>query len=138
MSKILTRAQPYIQLEEAMKASSNHSAKSGDGEGKSKFPHKAPDRNQDRHRGQLAHKKQALPILSLSSLHGSRSMEGFTPLKLPISEIFNTIKDQPWARHPRPPQHNSSLPGLEEYNSYREGKGHQTTVGPFESTWKSL
>ena len=43
MSDILYRAQSYIQLEEAMKGSSNHSVKSGDGGGKSKSPHEAPD-----------------------------------------------------------------------------------------------
>ena len=41
MSEVLSRAQPYIQLEEARKASSNHSAKSGEGGGKSKSPHEA-------------------------------------------------------------------------------------------------
>jgi len=43
MSEVLTQAQPYIQLEEAMKASSSHSAKLGDGGGKSKSPHEAPN-----------------------------------------------------------------------------------------------
>jgi len=47
MNEILTRAQPYIQLEEAMKASSNHTAKPGDGGGKLKSPHEALDRAQD-------------------------------------------------------------------------------------------
>jgi len=68
MSEVLSPAQPYIQLEEAMKASSIHSAKLGDGGGKSKSPHDTPDYTQDRHRRQLAYKKQALPILSKLAL----------------------------------------------------------------------
>jgi len=43
MSEILIRAQPYIQFEEAMKASSDHLAKPSDGVGKSKSPREAPD-----------------------------------------------------------------------------------------------
>ena len=35
ISEVLSQARPYIQFEEAMKASSNHSAKSDDGGGKS-------------------------------------------------------------------------------------------------------
>ena len=37
MSEILSRAQRYIQVEEVMKDSSNHSAKPGEGGGKSKY-----------------------------------------------------------------------------------------------------
>ena len=47
MSEVLSRAQPYIQLEEAMKASSNQSMKSGEGGGKSKSPYEASDHLQD-------------------------------------------------------------------------------------------
>jgi len=43
MSEILTRAQPYIQLEEAMKASFDHPAKPSDSGGKSKSLLEAPD-----------------------------------------------------------------------------------------------
>jgi len=68
MSEVLSRAQPYIQLEEAMKASSNHYTKPGDNGGKLKSPREAPDHAQDRHRGQPAYKKQELPILSPNSL----------------------------------------------------------------------
>ena len=41
MSEALSRAQPYIQLEEAMMTFANHSAKRGDDRGKSKSPHEA-------------------------------------------------------------------------------------------------
>jgi len=57
MSEVFSRAQPYIQLEEAMKASSNHSVKPSDSGGKSKFTHKTPDHTQNRHRGQHPYKK---------------------------------------------------------------------------------
>jgi len=51
MSEILTHAQPDIQLEEAMKASYDHSAKPSCGGGKSKSPREAPDHPPDRHWG---------------------------------------------------------------------------------------
>jgi len=47
ISDVLSRAQPYIQLEEAIKALSNHSAKSGVDGGKSKTPHEALDYTPD-------------------------------------------------------------------------------------------
>ena len=68
MSEILSRAHPYIQLEETMKTSFNHFTKHGDGRGKLKSSHKASAHVQDRNRGQAAFKRQTLPILSLSPL----------------------------------------------------------------------
>ena len=53
-------------------------------------------------------------------------MERLTPLKLPVNEIFNTIKDQPWVRPPKLIQHNFSLPESEEYCSHHDYKGYQT------------
>jgi len=47
MSEVLSRSEPYIQVEEVMKASSNHSAKLGNGGEKLKSTHKAPDHAQD-------------------------------------------------------------------------------------------
>ena len=78
INKVLFRTPPYIQLEEARKASTIHSAKPGDGGGKSKSPHKTPDHAQDR-RGQPAHKRQALPIPA-NTFRDYRSMERFTSL----------------------------------------------------------
>ena len=49
MSDVLSRAQPYIQLEEVMKASSNHSAKPRVEGGKSKIPQESPDHTPDQH-----------------------------------------------------------------------------------------
>ena len=53
-------------------------------------------------------------------------MERLTLLKLPIDEVYNTIKYQPWVRRPKPLLHNPSLFESEEYCSYDEGKGYQT------------
>jgi len=95
MSEVLSRAQPYIQLEEAMKTSFNHTTKHGDVGGKSKSLHKAFAHAQDRNRGQPAFKRQALPILSPNSLRTYKAMEQhFTLLRFLINEVFNTIKDQ--------------------------------------------
>ena len=47
--------------------------------------------------GGPAFKKQVLPILPPHSLRTYNPMEQhFTPLKLPINEVFNVFKDQPW------------------------------------------
>jgi len=115
ISEVLSPAQPYIQLEEAMKASSSHSAKSSDSEGSLNLRTRLP--NTPRPHGQPAYKRQAFPVLSPSPLQSYRSMLHFTPQRLPINEIFNAIKDQPWVRRPRLIQHNPSLFELEEYCS---------------------
>jgi len=57
LSELLSQAYPYIQLEETMKASSNHSGKLRVDVGKLKIPCEAPDYTPDRHRGQPAYKK---------------------------------------------------------------------------------
>jgi len=71
-------------------------------------------------KGKPLYKKQVCPLQSY------KSMERFTPLKLPINKVFNTFKDQPWVRCLKSIQYNSLLLGLEEYCSYHECKGHQT------------
>jgi len=53
MSEVLTRAQPYIQLKEAMETSFNHTAKHGDVGEKSKSPHEASAHSRDRNQGNL-------------------------------------------------------------------------------------
>ena len=42
--------------------------------------------------GKPAYKRRAFPILSLNLLRASKPTEHFTPLKLPINEVLNTIK----------------------------------------------
>jgi len=56
MSEVLSRAQPYIQLEEAMKTSFNYIMKHGDIEEKLKFSHEVSAHAQDRNRGNLPSK----------------------------------------------------------------------------------
>jgi len=126
MSKVLFRAQSYIQLEEAMKATSNHSAKLSDGGRKSKSTYETPGHAQDLHWGQPPYKKQVLLILPPNPLRSYKSMERFTPLRLPINEVFNIFINQPWVRRPKPIQQNPPLLGSEEYCSYHKYKGHQT------------
>ena len=64
-------------------------------------------------------------ILPPNPLRDYRSIKRFTPLKLPINKVFNTIEDQPWVRRPRPILHNPLLPGSEEYCSYYDCKRYQ-------------
>jgi len=119
----LSQAQPYIQLEEAMKASSNPSTKPSEDEAISKSAREAPDYVSNRHRGLPPYKKQTLSIMPSRTIQGYRSAECFTPLKLPIDEVFNTFKDQPKVRCLKPIQPNPSLIGS-EYCSFYDCKGH--------------
>ena len=48
----------------------------------------------------------------------------FTLLRVPISEIFNNIKDQPWVKRSGSIRYDPSLPKAEEYYSYN-CKGHR-------------
>jgi len=68
MSEVLSRVQLYIQLEEAIKTSSSHPAKSSDDRVKLKLTREAPDHAPDRYQGQPPYKKQALLILSPSPI----------------------------------------------------------------------
>ena len=68
VSGLLSRAQPYIQLEEALKTSSYHSVKPGDHGGKLKSPHEASTHAQDQNWRQLDYNRQAFLILSPSLL----------------------------------------------------------------------
>ena len=125
MSEILSRAQPYIQLEEEMKTSSNYSAKpttTREVEVCARSLHHAQDQN----RGQLAYKRQALLILSPNLLRAYKPIEQFTQLRLPVNEIFNTIKDQRWVRRSRPAQYDLSHSRAKKCCSYHDGKGHKT------------
>jgi len=81
MNEVLSRTQPYIQLEETMKASSNHSVKLSDDGGKSKSTHETPNHAQARHRGQLPYKKQVLPYSPTKST-----------LKLQIDEMLHSFE----------------------------------------------
>jgi len=50
----------------------------------------------------------------------------FTPLMLPINEVFSAIKDQPRVRRPKPIQHDIVLLRAKDYCSYHDSKGHKT------------
>ena len=91
MSEVLYGAQPYIQFEEAMKSFANYSAKRGDDGEKSKLQYEAIIRVRKSNQGQPAYKKQAFSVLSSNPLRAFRT-EHFTPLRLPINEVFNAIK----------------------------------------------
>ena len=55
----------------------------------------APNYIPNQYRGQPPYKKQVLPIMTSNPIQGYKSAEHFTPLKLPIDEVFSTFKDQP-------------------------------------------
>jgi len=65
-------------------------------------------------------------VLSPSSLRAFKLTEHFTPLRLPINEVFNAMKDKLWVRRPRLNWYNPTHPGAEEYYSYHDIRGHKT------------
>jgi len=67
-----------------------------------------------------------LPTKDRRSRSSHRIHSKFSRWRLPINEVFNAIKDQPWVKHPKPFQYNHTLSGAEEYCSYHDGKRHQT------------
>ena len=92
MSDVLPRAQPYIQLEETMKTSFKHFTKPDNHEGKSKSPTKPPPMPKLKIGGNLP-TREVLSILSPSLFQAYKPIEQFTPLRLPINEVFNINKD---------------------------------------------
>ena len=63
MSKVLSQAQLYVQLEETMKSSANHSLKRGNDREKINSQLETLIYASNQNRGQPAFKKQAFPIL---------------------------------------------------------------------------
>jgi len=126
MSKVLSRAQLHIQMEEAMETSFNilearwHRMKV-----------EVPARSL---RPRPRSKRGNLPSRDRRSLsfHQIRSepTNWWTNISLrwgsPINDVFNTINDQSWVRYPRTIQYNPTFSGAEEYCSYHDCKGHMT------------
>jgi len=50
----------------------------------------------------------------------------FAPLKLPIQDVFEAIKGQPWVKRPKTKLHELIRPGVKDYYSFHDRKGHQT------------
>jgi len=114
-----------------MKASSNPSTKPSEDGMKSKFVRKAPDYVLDQYKGQPPYKKQALSIMPSSPIQSYRSAERFTPLRLTIDEVFNTFKDQPWVRRPKPIQPKSRTRSPSTGRSIKLPNSHSNSVLPF-------
>ena len=93
MSNVLSRAQPYIQLEEAIKTSSNHSAKHGDDEGKSKSPHETFAHAPIRTGGNLPIRDMRPdPLTAVPCLHNSaRSASSARPISVVTGPITGSI-----------------------------------------------
>ena len=94
MSEVLSRVQPYIQLEETMKASVNRSLKHDNNE-KMNSQGKTLTHAGNQNRDQPAFQEAGIPDSLSESTPRPFRIEHFTPLRLLINEVFNTIKDQP-------------------------------------------
>ena len=122
MSKILSRAQPYVQLEEVMKTSVNYSAKRDNDGGKSKSLHEASAHAQDQNRGQRDKRtrssRQVCP-----SLQADRIIH-FAQAPHQWSLQYN--QGSTMGQAPETHQYDPSYPRAEEYCSYHDSKGHKT------------
>ena len=125
MSEILSQTQPYIQLEEVMKSSANQTLKCGKNDEQSKSRETSTNASHS-NQGHPGYKRQALLVLSLNPCKTFKREKHFTPLRLPIDEVFNVIKDQSWVRRPKSIQYDLALPITKEYYSYHYSKAHQT------------
>jgi len=86
MKGIMSQAQKYIQLEETTRSTTNHSTR---------YEAEASHKTQGHSRGHDAH-KLVHPNPSQSQLRVFRTDADFTPLKLPIEQVFRAIEGQPW------------------------------------------
>jgi len=119
------QAQPNIQLED-MKSSANPSFNRSDDGVKTKSQHEDPSVDNQGH-GQGAFKKRPFLQPQQSTLRAYRVDDSFTLLKLPIQDIFEAIKGQPWVKHPEAKPHDPARPGAKDYYSFHDSKGHQTS-----------
>jgi len=95
MSEVLSRAQTYIQLEEAVKSFVNHSLKRDNDREKTNSQCKALTYASNQNLGQLAFKKQAFP--ASHQVHFEHSgLNNTPPTEAPHQRSFSPIKDQPW------------------------------------------
>ena len=109
-----------------MKSSTNPSFNCSDDEAKPKTQHKEPSANNSGC-GQGAFKKRSFPHPQQSPLRAYRVDKSFTPLKLPIQDVFEAIKGQPWVKHPEAKQHDPARPEAKNYCSFHDSKRHQTS-----------
>ena len=109
MSEVLSRAQPYIQLEEA--TFFNHSAKPDNGGGKLNSLHKGLHPCLRSEPGIACLQETNTPASSPSPLRTFRAEQHFTLLSLPMNEVYNAIKNQSWVRRLKPIRHDPTIPG---------------------------
>jgi len=65
--------------------------------------------------------------------------EYYTPLRLPINEFFNTVKDQLWVKRPRPIHYNPASPEWKSVIPSTTVKDTKSsTARASVDTWKSL
>jgi len=48
--------------------------------------------------------------------------DNFIPLKLPIQDVFEAIKGQPWVKHPKVKQNDPARLGTKDYCSFHDNK----------------
>ena len=77
-----------------MESSINHSLKRSNDRKKMNSQLKTLTHANNQNQGQPGFKKQAFSILSLNLLSVFRAEQHFAPLRLPINEVFSTIKHQ--------------------------------------------
>ena len=123
MKDILSRAQKYVQLEEATRGSTTRPPKQ-ESEGEKTKPHSAPKKIQNW--GQHNFKKRDLNwVLPGTPLRSTELDTDFTLFKTSIDRIFSAIQNQSWLRYPKPLSPNSKGSGG-DYSAFHNGMGQRT------------
>ena len=134
MRDILVRAQKYIQIKEATRPTFSRSPKQG--------PKIEKLKPQFHSKKNLSHNSSAVRKPSRCAAEfdkGGESECDLTPFRIPIDQIINPIKDQPWVRRPaKPSLLTKEGQGLvTTAHSMIGGATSQWTVGPYDDTSKT-
>ena len=133
MRDILVRAQNYIQIEEATRTTSNRPPRQGSELEKPK-PQFPPWNN-------LSHNSSTVRRPSTALSNPARENEeelDYIPFRVPIGQIFNTIKNQPWSGIP-PGSHliQESLSLATTVPSMQGKATSRWTAGPYSGTCRT-
>ena len=118
-----------------MKTFFNHTAKHDDSREKSKSQHEVSAHALDQNWGNLPSRdKRSQSSLQVHSEPSGRN-NIFTPLRLPINKVLNSIKHQLWVRRPRPIRYDPTLFGTENIAPILTARDtRSSTIGPSGST----
>jgi len=118
MRYIHTRAQKYIQIEDATRSSANCSPKQGV-KWRNRRQHVPPKKTPSWVVGRIDK-----PAQYLIKVQGDKA--NFNLFKVSVDQVYSAIKDQEFIRRPRPLLFNPKGPGARKYCAFHDGMDHHT------------